>query len=166
MIEAETFNRGNGLRSNENYGEGIGILISNGPTEVEYDVTVAKAGNYDLHIRYAAQMARPGKLRVNGDLINEKATGSVTGTWFPDSQAWHPEGTFPLNAGKNVIKFSWPTPTPHIDKLLFMPADKPVHGEAFKTDHLHAAFSNQWAESLKQAAKDAKSPLKEWRVSR
>ena len=164
LIEAETFNRGNGLRSNENYGEGIGILISSGQTEVEYDVTVAKAGNYDLHIRYAAQMPRPGKLRVNGDLINKKATGSVTGTWFPDSQTWHLEGTFPLNAGKNVIKFSWPTPTPHIDKLLFMPTDKPVHCEAFKTDHLHAAFSKQWAEAVKQPAKDAKSPLNEWRV--
>ena len=58
MIEAETFNRGNGLRSHENYGEGIGILISNGPTEVEYDVTVAKAGNYDLHIDIAAHGRR------------------------------------------------------------------------------------------------------------
>ena len=164
LIEAETFTRGNGLRSNENYGEGIGILISSGPTEVEYDVTVAKAGNYDLHIRYAAQMARPGKLRVNGDLVNKKATGSVTGTWYPDSQTWHLEGTFPLNTGKNVIKFSWPTPTPHIDKLLFMPVDKPVHGEAFKTTHLHATFSKQWVEAVKQAAKDAKSTLNEWRA--
>jgi len=164
LIEAETFNRGNGLRSSEGYGECIGILISSGPTEVEYDVTVPKAGTYTLHMRYAAKQSRPGKLRVNGDLINEKAAGSVTGTWYPDSQTWHPEGTFPLNAGKNVIKFSWPTPTPHIDKLLFMPTDNPIHGEPFKTDHLAAAFSDRWTEALKQAAKDAKSPLNEWRA--
>ena len=162
LIEAETFNRGNGLRSSEGYGEGIGILISSGPTKVEYDVTVTKAGTYTLHMRYAAQQARPGKLFVNDKLINEKAVGSVTGTWYPDSQTWHPEGTFPLNTGKNVLKFDWSTPTPHIDKLLFMPAEAQGVSETFKTDHLHAAFSEQWTKALKQAAKDAKSPLNEW----
>jgi hypothetical protein len=164
LIEAETFNRGNGLRSNEGYGEGIGILISSGPTKVEYDVTVAKAGNYTLHMRYAAQQSRPGKLFANGKLINEKAVGSVTGTWYPDSQKWHLEGAFPLNAGANVLKFDWPTPTPHIDKMLFMPADAQGSGESFKTDHLHAAFSRQWTEALKQAGKNAKSPLNGWRA--
>jgi len=162
LIEAETFNRGNGLRSSEGYGEGIGILISSGPTKVEYDVTVTKAGTYTLHMRYAAQQARPGKLFVNDKLINEKAVGSVTGTWYPDSQTWHPEGTFPLNTGKNVLKFDWSTPTPHIDKLLFMPAEAQGVSEIFKTDHLHAAFSEQWMKALKQATKDAKSPLNEW----
>lgn len=164
LIEAETFNRGNGLRSNEGYGEGIGILISSGPTKVEYDVTVAKAGNYTLHMRYAAQQSRPGKLFANGKLINEKAVGSVTGTWYPDSQKWHLEGAFPLNAGANVLKFDWPTPTPHIDKMLFMPADAQGSGESFKTDHLRAAFSRQWTEALKQAGKNAKSPLNGWRA--
>ena len=164
LIEAETFNRGNGLRSSEGYGEGIGILISSGPTKVEFDVTVAEAGTYTLHMRYAAQQSRPGKLFVNDQLINEAATGSVTGTWYPDTQKWHLEGTFALNAGANVFKFDWATPTPHIDKLLLMPADAQGSGESFKTDHLQAAFSKQWIEQLKQAEKNTESPLNKWRV--
>lgn len=164
LIEAETFNRGNGLRSSEGYGEGIGILISSGPTKVEYDVNIAKTDIYTLHMRYAAQQSRPGELIVNDKLINEKSVGNVTGTWYPDSQKWHLEGTFPLNAGNNILKFEWSTPTPHIDKLLLMPTKEQLDGEPFKSSHLQATFIKQWMEALKQASKDTISPLQEWSV--
>ena len=163
LIEAETFNRGNGLRSSEGYGEGIGILISSGPTKVEFDVPISEAGTYTLHMRYAAADSRPGKLFVNEKLINKNATESVTGTWYPDSQKWFFEGTFPLNAGNNILKFDWTTPTPHIDKLLIMPGDAPGVQESFKSDHLQATFIKQWIDQLKQAGKNDKSPLNEWR---
>jgi hypothetical protein len=90
------------------------------------------------------------------------ATGSVTGTWYPDSQKWFWEGTFQLDPGINVLKFDWATPTPHIDKLLVLPSDQSDLPAADGLAHLHTTFTQQWIEHLKQISKDKKSPLNEW----
>ena len=164
LIEAETFSRGNGLRSKEGYGEGIGILISSGPTNVEFDINIPKARAYKLYMRYAAQQSRPGKLFVNNNLTNDQVAAKTTGTWYPDSQKWHLEGTFKLNSGKNILKFDWPTPTPHIDKLLLIPTSGNNSENSFNTKHLKQAFSKQWVEQLTLAKKNIKSPLKKWKV--
>ena len=162
LIEAETFSRGNGLISKEGYGEGIGILISNGPTTVEFDINIKKPGTYTLYMRYAAQQSRSGKLFVNNNLTNDQATAKTTGTWYPDSQKWHMESTFPLNSGKNILKFEWPTPTPHIDKLLLIPVDANNSEDSFNTKHLNNAFRQQWIEHITLAKKNIKSPFKKW----
>ena len=163
LIEAEDFTRGNGLRSKEGYGEGIGILISSGPTNVEFDINIPKAGAYQLYTRYAAQQSRPGKLFVNENLINNQVTTKTTGTWYPDSQKWHLEGTLDLKSGSNIFKFDWTTPTPHIDKLLFIKASSNKLEDSFNTKHLKKEFSEQWIQQLILAKKNTKSPLKKWR---
>ena len=163
LIEAEDFNRGNGLRSKEGYGEGIGILISSGPTNVEFDINIPKAGAYQLYTRYAAQQSRPGKLFVNENLINNQVTTKTTGTWYPDSQKWHLEGTLDLKSGSNIFKFDWTTPTPHIDKLLLIKASSNNLEDSFNTKHLKKVFSEQWIQQLILAKKNTKSPLKKWR---
>lgn len=91
------------------------------------------------------------------------ATGNVTGTWYPDSQKWFWEGTFQLDAGINVLKFDWATPTPHIDKILVLPSDQSDLPSADALAHLHNTFTQQWIGHLKQISKDKKSPLNEWR---
>ncbi|MDE2642627.1 MAG: DUF1549 domain-containing protein [Verrucomicrobiota bacterium] len=163
LIEAENFTRGNGLKTFDGYGKGIGVLLSSGPTQIEFDLPIEKAGKYSLHLRYAAADSRPAKLSINNKLINEMATGSVTGTWYPDSQKWFWEGTFQLDAGINVLKLDWATPTPHIDKLLILPSDQSDHPAADSLAHLHNTFTQQWIAHLKQISKDKKSPLDEWR---
>jgi len=163
LIEAENFTRGNGLKTFDGYGKGIGVLLSSGPTQVEFDLPIDKAGKYSLHMRYAAADSRPAKLSINNKLINEMATDSVTGTWYPDSQKWFWEGTFQLDAGINVLKFDWATPTPHIDKLLVLPSDQSDLPAADGLAHLHNTFTQQWIGHLKQISKDKKSPLNEWR---
>ena len=163
LIEAENFARGNGLKTFDGYGKGIGVLLSSGPTQVEFDLPIEKAGKYSLYMRYAAADSRPGKLSISDKLINETATGSVTGTWYPDSQKWFLEGTFQLNVGTNVLKFDWGTPTPHIDKLLVLPNDQTDLPAADGLAHLHNTFTQQWIAHLKQIPKDKKSPLNEWR---
>ena len=65
------------------------------------------------------------------------AAGSVTGTWYPNSQKWFMEGTFKLDAGINVLKLDWATPTPHIDKLLVLPSDQSDHPAAESLAHTH-----------------------------
>ncbi|MBT3842394.1 MAG: DUF1549 domain-containing protein, partial [Verrucomicrobia bacterium] len=163
LIEAENFSRGNGLKTFDGYGKDIGVLLSSGPTQVEFDLTIEKAGKYSLHMRYAAADSRPAKLSINNKLINEMATDSVTGTWYPDSQKWFWEGTFQLDAGINVLKFDWATPTPHIDKILLLPSDQSDLPSADALAHLHNTFTQQWIGHLKQISKDKKSPLNEWR---
>ena len=85
LIEAETFYRGNGLRSNEYYGEGIGILISNGPTEVEYGNRCQNGQLRSAHPICRADGPRGAK---STETVT-KATGSVTRTWYPT----HKHGT-------------------------------------------------------------------------
>ena len=51
LIEAENFARGNGLKTFDGYGKGIGVLLSSGPTQVEFDLPIEKAGNYSLYMR-------------------------------------------------------------------------------------------------------------------
>ncbi len=162
LIEAENFSRGNGLKTFDGYGKDIGVLLSSGPTQVEFDLPIEKAGKYSLHMRYAAADSRPAKLIINNKLINEMATGNVTGTWYPDSQKWFWEGTFQLDAGINVLKFDWASPTPHIDKILVLPSDQSDHPAADGLVHLHNTFTQQWIGHLKQISKDKKSPLDEW----
>ena len=162
LIEAENFSRGNGLKTFDGYGKDIGVLLSSGPTQVEFDLTIEKAGKYSLHMRYAAADSRPAKLSINNKLINEMATDSVTGTWYPDSQKWFWEGIFQLDAGINVLKFDWATPSPHIDKILLLPSDQSDLPSADALAHLHNTFTQQWIGHLKQISKDKKSPLNEW----
>ncbi|MBT6789477.1 MAG: DUF1549 domain-containing protein [Verrucomicrobia bacterium] len=162
LIEAENFSRGNGLKTFDGYGKDIGVLLSSGPTQVEFDLTIEKAGKYSLHMRYAAADSRPAKLSINNKLINEMATDSVTGTWYPDSQKWFWEGIFQLDVGINVLKFDWATPSPHIDKILLLPSDQSDLPSADALAHLHNTFTQQWIGHLKQISKDKISPLNEW----
>ncbi len=77
LIEAENFTRGNGLKTFDGYGKGIGVLLSSGPTQVEFDLPIEKAGKYSLHLRYAAADTRPAKLSINNKLINESVCFST-----------------------------------------------------------------------------------------
>ncbi len=163
LIEAEDFTRGNGLKTFNGYGKGIGVLLSSGPTQVEFDLPAEEAGLYQLQMRYAAAESRPSRLSINGKLINEQAGGGITGTWYPDSQKWFLEGTFRLNAGVNTLKLDCPTPTPHIDKLLLIPTDQSDLAVTRQLDSLHDSFTQQWIVHLDQINKEDKSPLYEWR---
>lgn len=120
IIEAENYQRGNALKLSTGYGEGIGVILSNGNGEwnAEYDVTVPTAGLFQIESRYAAAGSRPTQLSLNGQVIKPEALKEVTGSWNPDTQRWHIEGTYEFKAGINVIRLYRQPPLPHIDKLL------------------------------------------------
>ncbi len=123
LIEAEHYDRGNVLKETSNYGKGIGVLVNRGetPNVVEYDIHVPASGLYQLDIRYAAAMARPCRLLVDGHVIRSDAAGKVTGSWYPDTQTWFAEAIFPLSEGAHRLRLEHPTFFPHIDKLLLSP---------------------------------------------
>jgi hypothetical protein len=130
-IEAEAFHRGNVVREEDGYGEGIGIIATSGAGFVEYDLNVPHAGEYALEARYAAADSRPVKLLVNGKALAESILGDVTGSWFPDTQRWSVETRVQLIEGKNTIRLDSSKVYPHIDKLTFVLCEDPW---PFETD--------------------------------
>jgi mono/diheme cytochrome c family protein len=131
FIEAVKFNRGDIGRDADNYGKGIGGIILNvgGANQVEWDVDVATAGDYQLEVRYASAEARPVRLLLNGALIRSDAAKQNTGSFFPDGQRWEVVGRYPLKAGRNVLRLEAIGVPPHISRFLFVPV-KPRPGAA------------------------------------
>ena len=133
LVEAEDFQRGNVLINRTDYGAGIGVILNKGetPNFVEYDLAIPQAGLYQLEIRYAAAAARPCRLSVAGRQLKGDAAGKVTGSWNPDTQAWHVEALVELPAGPVVVRVECPGPVPHLDKLLLVPvANRPEGWDA------------------------------------
>ncbi len=181
VIEAENYQRGNVLKLSTGYGEGIGVILSNGNGEwtAEYDVTVPTAGLYQIETRYAAAGSRPTQLSLNGQVIKSEALKEVTGSWNPDTQRWHIEGSYEFKAGANVIRLYRQPPLPHIDKLLIgrfvsgtalaagRGTDKPDNSPAASAVplmSLRPAFVSQWRRLLEKVIDDANTPFAEWRT--
>ena len=118
--EAESFDRGTAGKVDGEYGKGIGIVSDKGAslTWVEYDLDVPEAGNYQIEFRYAARDSRPGKLSINGKMVNDRSMAQTTGSWFPDTQKWFVEGRYLLQAGRNVLRFEVAPTMSHLDKII------------------------------------------------
>ena len=188
IIEAENYQRGNALKLSTGYGEGIGVILSNGNGEwtAEYDVMVESAGLYQIETRYAAAGARPTQLSLNGQVIKPEAFKEVTGSWNPDTQRWHIEGSYEFKAGVNVIRLYRQPPLPHIDKLLIAKIPSDLSGRALapgdRTETLlnspmnspaasavplsplRPAFVSQWRRLLEKTIDAPNSPFAEWRA--
>ena len=127
VLEAEKYAAGTADKSFTGYGEGIGIILSYKPanTRAEYTITVPKAGEYELELRYAASASRPVRISVAGKVVLPHAAGGMTGGWNPENQAWKPEGRIPLAASKNTLLIEAIGLLPHIDKLAVLPVEEP-----------------------------------------
>jgi hypothetical protein len=155
-FEAETFVRGNVIVDTDRYGTGIGIVgdVTAEADWVEWDVTIAEAGDHMVQFRYAAESARPGKLLVNGNDVKADAMGRTTGGWMPEDQRWFTEGEFPFVAGKNVLRFENPSVMSHLDKIR-------IFASGAGTDTLFARQKEIDAviKSLSQIRKTAPTPV-------
>ncbi|MBB75798.1 MAG: hypothetical protein CMJ75_14930 [Planctomycetaceae bacterium] len=124
--QAEAFARGNAQADHDTYGKGIGIISDAGPGQrvwVEYDVDVPAPGTYQVEFRYAAAAERPGRLLINGRLVNERSMGQTTGSWLPDTQRWFVEGRYPFRGGRNVLRFEVDGVMSHLDQWLLARVD-------------------------------------------
>jgi len=181
IIEAENYQRGNAIKLSTGYGEGIGVILSNGNGEwtAEYDVTVPTAGIYQIEVRYAAADSRPTQLSLNGNVLKPDALRDVTGSWHPDTQRWHVEGSHEFKAGANVIRLFRRPPLPHIDKLLIARVfsstaqaagrgpdklDQSAVASAAPLSPLRPAFISQWRRLLEKTLDDATTPFADWRA--
>jgi hypothetical protein len=182
VIEAEDYARGNVLKSFDGYGAGIGVVYNRGelPNVAEYDVTLPAAGAYRVELRYAAAESRPVALSVNGRPVRAQAAGRVTGSWFPDTQAWDVQVVVALPAGNSTLRLERAGPFPHLDKLALLPDTLPpgvthslpgAHLEAAAARGLNPSFLRQWVrylertgsppagDALRKVAEDPKGPF-------
>jgi hypothetical protein len=168
VLEAEKYKNGTADKADTGYGEGIGIILSYDPTHTraEYTVTVPKAGDYDLELKYAALESRPVRVSVDGKGILPQAAAGTTGGWNPEHQAWRTEGKVPLNAGKNTLAIEAHGLLPHIDKLAILPPEpasaapgtsRRSAGTLAEVAHqrkLILEFLTGWADYLRQPKRD------------
>jgi Protein of unknown function (DUF1553)/Protein of unknown function (DUF1549)/Planctomycete cytochrome C len=117
LIEAEGFQRGGALRESDSYGKDIGVILSTGKVDFEYDLEVATAGRYAIELRYAAKERRPLRILLDGVEVEPSAASDTTSSWHPDGQAWFLGGFLDLSMGKHVLRFESKTALPHLDQM-------------------------------------------------
>ncbi len=121
ILEAEDWSRGTLIRDSTHYGSTQATLARTGnPGEqsMEFDITTATSGAYELWIRYAAQESRPVRISVNGKKVTENALTATTGGWKVDDLQWDFATEFALNPGRNVLRIDGPPHFPHLDQLI------------------------------------------------
>lgn len=123
VVEAEDFVRGNLVIDRRDLGKGIGVIRTKKayPDQVDYEIEVPKAGNYQLELRYAAKESRPTQLLINGEVQDLEVARGITGDWKPAAQRWERGGVYAFDKGKNTLSFRREGPMPLFDKWLLGP---------------------------------------------
>ncbi|MDP6893629.1 MAG: DUF1549 domain-containing protein, partial [Verrucomicrobiota bacterium] len=179
LFEAEDFDRGNVTVDRSNYGKDIGIISDPGGQKnfAEYDIELPIAGNYQVELRYAASLARPGQLLMDGKVIQPEAVSNITGGWQPEHQKWNVEGVYHFEAGKHVLRIQSEPMMSHIDKVLIINAPLPKTNEIVEADESWAprdlsqiaseeglvpGVLNNWANLLVRAENEDNQLFKIW----
>lgn len=87
------------------YGEGVLSPKKNyqvGDSWVEYEFHVERPGTYSLWIGYASEGSRPVRIKLNGEVINDKGLSGTTGGWEKPQLA--PQGSIDLKQGDYVLR--------------------------------------------------------------
>ncbi|MCC2671083.1 MAG: Planctomycete cytochrome, partial [Armatimonadetes bacterium] len=133
VVEAEKFKRGDVKVTLDGYGKDIGIIESAGRRNAftEYEIELAKDGEYELALRYASGESRPVKISLDGKPLKERAAGKVTGGFNAGEQQWLSETVFSATAGKHVLRVDQGQDSlPHLDKIALVPAGVPAPATA------------------------------------
>ena len=179
LFEAEDFDRGNVAVDRSNYGKGIGIISDPGGQKnfAEYDIELPITGNYQVELRYAASLSRPGQLLMDGTVIQPEAVSNITGGWQPEHQKWNVEGVYHFEAGKHVLRIQSEPMMSHIDKVLIINAPLPKANEIVEADESWAprdlnqiaseeglvpGVLNNWADLLVRAENEDNQLFKIW----
>ena len=123
LIEAENFTRGTFLK------RGPVILNKGGEdyfNEAEYDFEITTAGNHQLDLLYTSTGGRFFRLFVDGELLNAKAVTGDTGGFADNLVRWFAEDVVALKKGKHTLRIEQTGPTPHLDRIAFVPTSAPA----------------------------------------
>lgn len=171
VLEAEKFTRGNVVRDFTTYGQEIGVVYNAGeiPNFIEFDLTIAQGGIYQIELRFAAADPRPVRISIDGKPLKEQAAEKATGSWNPDSQTWQAECLIDLKAGEHVLRIDRAGPFPHLDKVAIVPAAS-IEGErvppvfatlegAAENQQLNLPLLKSWVSYLEKKGLDQTPPL-------
>jgi hypothetical protein len=95
----------------------------NVPNRVEYEFTASSAGTYLLKVEYAALVARPVRVSLNGEVAVEGALASPTGCWTINCQRLLNQGRVSLRKGFNVLRVERAGAFPHLRTFVFEPVE-------------------------------------------
>ena len=124
LLEAEHFHRGNAIPDHQQYGAGIGVILSRGASKVEYDLDIEREGLYGIEIRFAAADKRPMLLSLADREPRFTILEEATGSWQPEHQRWVLACYLPLQRGRNTLVLSSEQVVPHVDKIAIVSIDK------------------------------------------
>ncbi|MFL2858606.1 MAG: PSD1 and planctomycete cytochrome C domain-containing protein [Planctomycetota bacterium] len=107
--------------------------VQGGEQQVTWDLEVLEEGLHEIQIRYTALESRTMKLYLDGELIEDKVLGNVSGTWSVEGLRWESIGKRELSLGKHQFKLVGGAAVPHLDRIRLLPPsylDSPVqdHG--------------------------------------
>ena len=78
--------------------------VQGGEQQVTWDLEVLEEGLHEIQIRYTALESRTMKLYLDGELIEDKVLGNVSGTWSVEGLRWESVGKRELSLGKHQFK--------------------------------------------------------------
>ncbi len=153
--QAEKFDRGNILVDRELYGNKVGIITDPGGQKnfVEYDLTVETPGLFQLELRYAARLPRPGRILIDGKVAREGAIANTTGGWESEYQRWHSEGLIKAVTKQFTLRIESEPMMSHIDEIRLTP----LLGNIPELERVNAVIEGL-NKQLAETQKTAKNP--------
>jgi hypothetical protein len=165
---AGSFDRGNAPRQLKK-GETNVPSGEKGPFFAEYDVSVARAGNYQVDLLEEETGGGTADILINGALMKKGAKPVENRAASEDAGGWSVAGIFPFSAGRNTVRLENKSRFPYFEKLSVAPSALPVGTPVPKTDvqvareyGINPGFLDHWAEEMSRAKGAPHSVLFAW----
>jgi Protein of unknown function (DUF1553)/Protein of unknown function (DUF1549)/Planctomycete cytochrome C len=155
---AGSFDRGNAPRTLEKEKPNV-PNEAKGPFFAEYDITVAKAGNYQLDFLEEEVGGGTVDVWVNGVLEQRGRRPVQNREASPDAGGWSVTGVFPMKAGRNTIRLEHKSRFPYFEALLLhvlppgVVAPKSLE-QVSRQYGINPGFLERWVEEMRRS-KDA-----------
>ena len=166
--EAGSFDCGNAPRKLEK-GKPNAAEGAKGPFAAEYDLDVARGGDYQLDFLEEETGGGTVDIHVNGVLLKKGATAIANRVASPEAGGWSVAGIFPFRDGRNTIRLEHKSRFPYFEKLLLAPHRLPARTEVPKpamqvADRygVNPGFLDQWIEELGRSKGAPHSVLFAW----
>lgn len=115
IIPARDFSCGNVSKTNNNFGKGL--LVDDGifPCFVEYEFYIPSDGIYELWVKYAQELSRPGKIYFDAKLLCAEALRETTGGWTKEKTIWFKQVDLAIESKFHSIKLLFERHCPHLE---------------------------------------------------
>lgn len=115
IIPARDFSCGNVSKTNNSFGKGL--LVDDGvfPCFVEYEFYIPSSGIYELWVKYAQELSRPGKIYFDAKLLCAEALLETTGGWTKEKTIWFKQVDLAIESKFHSIKLLFERHCPHLE---------------------------------------------------